>query len=80
MTDFEKLIIGFIGAILTGLITRAITNSSRNHDDIILLKSKVGELEDNQKSGIEQVKELMNLKFQHLEDKLTRFIDDMKKK
>jgi hypothetical protein len=41
-----------------------------NHDEILILKSDVKQLEDKQGVGIEQIKEVFNMKFDMLSERM----------
>lgn len=70
MNDFEKSVIGLVCAVLGGLVLKAIYSASKSHDDIITLKSKVSELENNQANGIKQMEKLFDERLKRFEDKI----------
>ena len=70
MSEFEKTVIGLVVLVLGFLITKAINNTSKAHDDIIVLQSKVSEIERNQENGFVQMERLFSERFQRFEDKV----------
>lgn len=71
MNEFEKIFIGAIATIITGSIIALINRNSKHHDDIIELKGKVTQLEDQHNTGMDQLKEIVNLRLKGLEDKIS---------
>lgn len=71
MNDFEKTVLGIVGVLITGAITRLFTSHAKNHDNLIKLEIEVNQLKDSKDSNIEQLEKIFEERFKRFEDKLT---------
>ena len=71
MNEFEKTVIGIVGAVIVGAITRLFTSHAKNHDNLIKLEVEVMQLKASKDSNLEQLEKLFEERFKRFEDKLT---------